>query len=441
MSTQTPRLALPLLAASQAQKHVTHNEALMSLDRHGHLAVKDATRTSPPTLPAEGDRHVIATPSSGVWAGREGQIACFDDGGWTFLAPRDGWVVWIAAEERLCVYVSGQWRDIKVRVADRFAVNTEPNPTDRIAVAGQSALFTHEGGDTRVKINKASAGATASLVFQNGYAGRAEMGLAGDDDWRIKVSADGTSWMEGLIVRRNTGRVRFPCGVEDPTTGLRVVSFIPGAVRDIWRIEQATPTGTPRTTAVAGVSGTMLSLSTATAGDIKPINPATDFTLVRIWNTTRSPAQSAWVRWYVNPTTVEVSDAAAIADWVVGDSLRIGDPNPTGTNTLQMVAVDVSPYLAATYGGVFRQAGLKISMAAQGVGGTIRLDVSGSAGLGTAFGTSSNSDGSRQSAFADVFTDQLSPISNSNLFFIRESVETATALAAFRFMRCVGVWV
>jgi len=28
----TPHLALPLLAAAQAQKHVTHNEALAALD-------------------------------------------------------------------------------------------------------------------------------------------------------------------------------------------------------------------------------------------------------------------------------------------------------------------------------------------------------------------------------------------------------------------------
>src|SRR5215207_4151202 len=37
----TPKLALPLLAAAQAQKHVTHNEALSTLDALDQLAVRE----------------------------------------------------------------------------------------------------------------------------------------------------------------------------------------------------------------------------------------------------------------------------------------------------------------------------------------------------------------------------------------------------------------
>ena len=35
--TVTPRLSLPLLAAGPAQKHVTHNDALVRLDALIHL--------------------------------------------------------------------------------------------------------------------------------------------------------------------------------------------------------------------------------------------------------------------------------------------------------------------------------------------------------------------------------------------------------------------
>ncbi len=45
--TDTPHLALPLLAAAQAQKHVTHNEALAMIDALVHLAVKERF-TGPP---------------------------------------------------------------------------------------------------------------------------------------------------------------------------------------------------------------------------------------------------------------------------------------------------------------------------------------------------------------------------------------------------------
>ena len=56
----TPNLALPLIAPDQAQKHLTHNEALRVLDALVHLRVIDRDLTAPPINPAEGDRYIIA---------------------------------------------------------------------------------------------------------------------------------------------------------------------------------------------------------------------------------------------------------------------------------------------------------------------------------------------------------------------------------------------
>jgi len=46
----------------------------------------------------------------------------------------------------------------------------------------------------------------------------------------------------------------------------------------------------------------------AQTGEIKYANPSADFTFVRIWNTSKTPAQSAWVHWYVDPSTLQVHD-------------------------------------------------------------------------------------------------------------------------------------
>ena len=40
--------------------------------------------------------------------------------------------------------------------------------------------------------------------------GRAELGLAGDDDFHFKVSADGATWKEAIVIDRATGGVTFP---------------------------------------------------------------------------------------------------------------------------------------------------------------------------------------------------------------------------------------
>ena len=55
----TPHLGLPLMAAAQAQKHVTHNEALALLDALVQCAVLDKDLATPPASPAEGARYIV----------------------------------------------------------------------------------------------------------------------------------------------------------------------------------------------------------------------------------------------------------------------------------------------------------------------------------------------------------------------------------------------
>ena len=88
---ETANLKLPFILPSQAQKHVTHNESLQLLDAIVQLGVLDRDLTAPPAEPAEGDRYIIASPATGAWEGREGEIAAFQDGAWNFLSPRPGW--------------------------------------------------------------------------------------------------------------------------------------------------------------------------------------------------------------------------------------------------------------------------------------------------------------------------------------------------------------
>jgi hypothetical protein len=68
----------------------------------------------------------------------------------------------------------------------------------------------HDGDGHQLKINKASASNTASLLYQDAFSGRAELGLAGDDDFHFKVSADAAAWKEAILINRSTGAVTFP---------------------------------------------------------------------------------------------------------------------------------------------------------------------------------------------------------------------------------------
>jgi hypothetical protein len=91
-----------------------------------------------------------------------------------------------------------------------FGVNATADATTRFAVAAAASLFNHAGNGHQHKINKNSATDTASLLFQTGASGRAEMGTAGDDNFHFKVSADGSTWKEAIVIDRSTGAASFP---------------------------------------------------------------------------------------------------------------------------------------------------------------------------------------------------------------------------------------
>lgn len=211
--SDTPRLGLPLLAAGQAQKHVTHNDALMRLDALVHLVVASRTQTVPPSSPEETSAYIVPAGGSGVFAGRQDDLAIFEDGAWSFLEPRAGWQAWVSDEAEHHVWTGTQWRRSQPESglgAELWGVNTTADTTNRFAVSADASLFSHAGTDHRLKLNKASAARTASLLFQDNWSGRAEIGLAGDDQFRIKVSPDGASWTEALVIDRTSGRVALP---------------------------------------------------------------------------------------------------------------------------------------------------------------------------------------------------------------------------------------
>lgn len=211
--TDTPRLTLPLLAAGQAQKHVTHNDALTRLDALVHLAVQSRSQTTPPSSPGALAAFIVPTGGTGVFAGHTDDLAIFEDGGWSFLEPRPGWQAWIEDEAEHHVWTGTQWRRSQPSSAigaNLWGVNMTADTTNRLAVSSSATLLSHAGSDHRLTVNKAAAANTASLLFQDGFSGRAEIGLSGDDDLHMKVSPDGTAWTDALTIDRATGLVALP---------------------------------------------------------------------------------------------------------------------------------------------------------------------------------------------------------------------------------------
>jgi hypothetical protein len=112
MSNETPNLSLPFILPSQAQKHVTHNEAIERLDALVQLSLEGVTATSPPTAPSEGQAWALGATPTGDWAGQGGMIASWRGGGWLFVAPQDGWMGWCKDASDLKVHTNGAWQTL-----------------------------------------------------------------------------------------------------------------------------------------------------------------------------------------------------------------------------------------------------------------------------------------------------------------------------------------
>jgi hypothetical protein len=109
----TTHLLLPLMAAAQAQKHVTHNEAILRLDALVQMSVKDRGLIEPPADPSDGDRYIPASGATGAWATWDLNVAWFVDGVWTKLTPREGWRVLVDDEDVLLVWDGAAWVEIQ----------------------------------------------------------------------------------------------------------------------------------------------------------------------------------------------------------------------------------------------------------------------------------------------------------------------------------------
>ncbi len=271
---ESPNLRLPYILPAQAQKHVTHNEAIRALDALVQMGVRDDDRTTPPATPADGDRHIVATGATGAWAGHSGKIAAFQDGAWAFYAPRAGWLAWRQTDGALLVFDGTNWvsaggggLSLNPATGGLVGINATADTTNRLAVSSSAALFNHSGAGHQLKINKSAATETASVLFQTGFSGRAEFGTTGDDDWHVKVSPDGSTWYEALVANRATGAVTFPNTTLVPDGSIATAKIADNAITNAKLRDSA------------GLS--VIGRSANTTGDPADITAATDGHVLR----------------------------------------------------------------------------------------------------------------------------------------------------------------
>lgn len=216
MTDTSSNLSLPYLLASQTQKHVTYNELVNKIDALLMLCLASKSMNTLPLLPIEGQCFIIAPNGINDWDGKAGNIAIFQNLGWEYVVPQKGFIAYIIDENKTYIY-NGAWVNISETINqnenfNKFAIGTSSDVANPFSAKLNNALFCAKyvsdngDGNLRIKINKESTAKTASFLFQNNWAGRVEFGLCDNDNFSIKLSADGNAWSSPLVIDNVTLR-------------------------------------------------------------------------------------------------------------------------------------------------------------------------------------------------------------------------------------------
>lgn len=165
----TPRLTLPYLAASQAQKHLTLNEGLGLLDGLVACAVESRTLAAQLSAPADGALYILPTGATGAdWSvAGAGALMRFEAGAWTALTRAAGQLAYLRDEGLLLLFDGAAWTGVRAALGARpmaAAVRTAGPIT--VTGAPTALACDHETVDTT------GAYAPATGVFTCPTAGR-----------------------------------------------------------------------------------------------------------------------------------------------------------------------------------------------------------------------------------------------------------------------------
>lgn len=237
----TTNLTIPLVASNQAQKEVTVNTAIATIDAILNTGAVDRALNTPPMSPADGDLYIIGSTPTGDWALNADDIAYYQTT-WKFISPNEGMTIWVNDEDVAYTWDGSAWvnsvpnalddlsdvaitsattNDVlqyngtnfvnqsKIDSLSQMGVNTASDATNKLSVNSDAVLFNNNGTDSQVKVNKNAVGDTGSHLFQTGFSGRAEFGLIGDDNYQVKVSSDGSTWNQAYVVTASSGNIDF----------------------------------------------------------------------------------------------------------------------------------------------------------------------------------------------------------------------------------------
>ena len=161
----TPRLALPFLAVGQAQKEFTHNESLQTLDLLVAGSVEQPPLANPPGSPSLGACYIVAPGATDEWAGKSQCVAAWTSGGWRFVPPVEGMLLYERTSGTWAAFRAGAWELGMARAAALLIDGQQ------VVGARAGAIASPTGGTVIDSESRAAIDAILGALSQHGLIG------------------------------------------------------------------------------------------------------------------------------------------------------------------------------------------------------------------------------------------------------------------------------
>ena len=231
----TNNFKIPLLFQNQAHKDIVFNEALSKIDSLIHLSVIDIFINSEPENIKDGDSYIISNNPNDIFSNHSCKIAYYNIG-WKFITPTEGMRVWVQSKKSLYIYIENNWikfdntatKDSDTNVFNSLAVNTNISDSHKLAICSNNSLFTTEDSSVRITLNKSGSNNFSSIIFQDDWQGKAEIGLLNNNNFVFKNSTNGVDFREIFVIENNSGTIDFKTNIQTKginITGTRVGDY------------------------------------------------------------------------------------------------------------------------------------------------------------------------------------------------------------------------